>query len=336
MSKPRVVIVGIADWASSGYNACCAINSVGEFECRHVATYDHLYECPRDILVKIYPRHEQNCYHEKILNDATHSKGYAEAAEVIQAADIIHLWNSFPGEPCMSDNGFPINWQKVKVVTMTGTMYRRFHKEVNTILKYWTGIRLIVQNPLFFFPDEIDSIFIPHAIDVDFFKPVEKRDKTIGTYQTEAKTKEDTSDWDIAKVEKILKKFPDWNVDLNYRMPWKERMEKLSRCSVFVQDISPHIDVWGRSTLEACALGVPTLQNYSPLVSVRAGDKLGDIPIVRVDDDSFESELQKLTEDEQYRKDIGDKSRKWVEKHFAYPVIGEMYSQVYREAMNEI
>lgn len=336
MSKPKVVIIGIADWASSGYNACRAINSAGEFDCRHISTYEHMYEYPRDILVKVYPRLQQDSYHEKILSDAAHSQGYAEATEVIEAADIIHIWNSFPGEQCMSDNGLPINWQKVKVVTMTGTMYRKHHNEINTILKHWMGLRLTVQDPLFFFPDEIDSTFIPHAVDVDFFKPTDKRDKTIGTYQTAYKANERTSDWDISRLQDTLKKFPDWGIDLNYKMPWGERLEKLAKCSIFVQDISPHIGVWGRSTLEACALKVPTLQNYSPMVSIRAGDKLGDIPVIRVDEETFESELQKLMEDEQYRKDVGEKSRKWIKQHFAYPVIGKMYSEIYGKVMNEI
>lgn len=336
MSKPKVVIVGIADWASSGYNACCAINSIGEFDCRHISTYDHVYEYPRDILVKIYPRHKETSFHEKILNDSAHSRGYAEATQVLGEADIIHLWNSFPGEQCMSDNGLPINWQKVKVTTMTGTMYRKHHREVNTILQHWLGMKLTVQDALFYFPDEIDATFIPHAIDIGAFKPSEERDKTIGTYQTAYKANERTSDRDISRVEETLRKFPDWKIDLNYRMPWKERLEKLARCTVFVQDISPHIGIWGRSTLEACALEVPALQNYSPAVSVRGGDKLGEIPVIRVDENTFEEELRKLLEDEGYRREVGRKSRAWVKEHFDYPVIGKMYSDVYSEVMSEI
>jgi len=334
--KPKVVIIGIADWASSGYNACCAIKSVGEFECRHISAYDHMYECPHDVLVKIYPRQERDSFHEKVLNDSAHNKDYAEAAQLIESADMIHLWNSFPGEQCMSDIGFPINWQKVKLVTMTGSMYRDHHKEINTILKHWMGIRLTVQDALFFFPDEIDSTFIPHAVDVDSFKPSEERERTIGTYHAAYKANEQTSDWDISKIQDTLQKFPDWKIDLNYKMPWKERIEKLSKCSVFIQDIIPYIGIWGRSTLEACALEVPTLENYFSSIPVHARDKLGDIPIIHVDEDTFESELRKLTDNEEYRKEVGKKSRNWVKEHFSYPVIGKMYSDVYREVLSEI
>lgn len=336
MAKPKVVIVSVADWAGSGHNAHRAINGAGEFDCRHISGYDHMYEYPRDVLVKIYPRSEKDSYHEKIINDSVHSKDYAEAARIIETADLIHLWNSFPGEQSLLNFGFPINWQRVKVVTMTGSMYRNHHKEINTVLRHWMGIRLTVQDALFFFPDEIDSTYIPHAVDISFFEPSEERDKTIGTYKAAYKANKHTSDWDISRIRETLQNFPGWKMDLNYSMPWKERMEKLSRCSVFIQDIKPYIGVWGRSTLEACALKVPTIQSYSPTVSVRGGDKLGDIPLVRVDEETFESELRKLLEDEEYRKDVGERSRKWVEEHFAYPVIGKMYSDVYREVMNEI
>ena len=133
-----------------------------------------------------------------------------------------------------------------------------------------------------------------------------------------------------------MQKFPDWKIDLNYKMSWKERIEGLSRCSVFVQDIISYINIWGRATLEACALEVPALQNYSPSVSVHGGDKLGDIPVIQVNEDNFESELRKLLEDEGYRKDVGKRSRKWVREYFAYSVIGKMYSNLYHEFISEI
>jgi hypothetical protein len=334
--KPKVVIVGIADWAGSGYQACCATNSVGEFDCRHITTYDHLYEYPRDVLVKIYPRMKEDSYHEKILCDSAHSTGYADAVEILRGADIIHLWNSFPGEQCMSDNGLPIDWQKVRVVTMTGTMYRKHHAAVNTIISHWPKIRLTVQDALFHFPNEVDATYIPHAVNLDLFTPSEERDKTIGTYQTAYKANERTSDWDISKLQDILRSHPDWKIDLNYKMPWKERLEKLARCMLFVQDISPHIGVWGRSTLEACALEVPTLQNYSMEVPVLGGDKLGNIPLVRVDENTIAGEIKKLIEDEGYCRELGRKSRQWVKDHFAYSIIGKMYSDVYREVLSEI
>lgn len=328
MSKPKVVILGIADWAGSAFSACRAINSVGKFECRHVSAYDHPYEYPKDILVNLFPKMGR-APGEEIVRNAISIESYGEAAKLLIEADIIHLWNSFPGEAALMNIGFPIDWRKLKVVTMTGSMYRDHHTAINKMLSEWNKLKLTVQDGMFNFYHEMDYTFIPHAVDVDFFKPEEKRNKTIGTYKTTYKSNTRCNDADVARICEVMQKYPDWNVDLNYSMPWKERIERLSRCAVFVQDISPYIGVWGRSSLEACALEIPTLQNYSTQLASDHGEKLGEIPIVKIEDETFEAELKKLMDDEEYRKEIGRGSREWVKKHFSFPVIGEMYSEVY-------
>jgi len=328
MNKPKVVIVSLADWAGSGHNVCRAINSVGEFECRHITTYDHAYEFPRDILVRLSV-YDKTTQPEDLVKDAVNSPSYGEVSQLISEADIIHLWNTFPGEKSLMSVGFPIDWRKVKVVTMTGSMYRDHHTAINKILKEWNNLKVTVQDALFNFNHEIPSVFIPHAIDVDFFKPVEERDKSIGSYRTTYKSNVRFADKDIAKLSVILRKYPDWKIELNYSMSWKERIEKLSHCSIFIQDISPYIGIWGRSTLEACVLEVPSMENYSQQVLLNHENILGKPPIIKIDEDTFETKLVELMESETYRKDVGKKSREWVREHFSYPVIGKMYSDVY-------
>jgi len=335
MNKPKVVILGITDWAGSGYNACRAINTVGEFDCRHITLYDHMYEYPIDILVRYFPKPKNEVLENRVLKVSGDNR-YGEVVEVLQEADIIHLWNTLPSDLDLMSLGLPIDYRKVRVVTMTGSFYRNQHTQVNALLKKWDNVKLTVQDILFDFSHEINSVFIPHAVDIDFFHPVEKRGKVIGTYKTAYKADIRTSDRDIVKLRDVLRKFSDWRVDLDYSMPWAERMEKLRYCAIFIQDISPYIGVWGRSTLEACAYGIPTLQNYSQQVSLNADGSLGQIPMIQVDADTLETELRKLTEDEPYRKEVGRKSREWVKEHYSYSVVGKMYSGIYQQVMDEI
>lgn len=331
MAKPKVVIIGIADWAGSAYNVCQAINSIGDFDCRTITTYKHPFEYPTDIIVPIFPVRDK-CIIYDAVHRAVNSKQYEEACNVLEQADIIHLWNTLM-EPDFMGNGLPVRFSKVKVVTWTGSAYRRDHKIINEVSRQFDQWKTVVQDPMLRFPDEIDSTFIPHAIDVESFLPQDEREKKIGTYRPSYTSDVRHAPKDIARLYEFIKEYPDWRIDLDYSMPHKERMERLAKCSVFVQDLSPDIGYWGRSTLEACALGIPVMQNYNGdvLKYTNSEGKLGNPQIVGVDSKSFESVLVKLIQDEDYRKGVGRCSRNWVESHFSYPVVGKMYSDIYNE-----
>lgn len=329
MSKPLVVIVGVADWAGSGYQACCSVNHVGEFGCRHISMFSHPFEFPTDVFMSIYP----NSTHEHIVEPvrAVNSEEYGNISDLLGKADIIHLWNTYPGERGLMAVGLPIDFRKVKVVTMTGSLYRKNHREINQQLSELRDCKLTVQNPMLKFPDEIESVFIPHAVDVNLLKPVEKREKIIGTYRPQVANSIKPIEEEINLLQGIVKNYPGWHVDLDYSMSWEKRIQKLSKCAIFVQDIKSYIDYWGRSALEACALGIPTITNFSINAIPKSENKIQRIPILNTQWDSIDMLLEKLIEDEDYRKNRSQESRRWVENYFSYPVIGKMYSDLYDE-----
>lgn len=337
MSKKRVVILSVVDWAGSQYQAHAAINSVGEYDCRHITMYTHPFEFPTDVVVPLYPNKKTEVKREVVRT--VQSDSYGEAVELIAGADLIHLWNTYPGDAQLMAAGLPIPFEKVRVVTMTGTLYRENHRAINTQSLIPFGRRsckVTVQNPMLKFEDEIPSTFIPHAVDMNLFKPSEDRDKTVGTYKSYFANPGKNYQTEVDLFRKVVDKFPGWKLDLDYSLPWKERIEKLARCGIFVQDVGPFIGYWGRSTLEACALGVPCLQNYDVgHVNVLSEGKLGDIPLVRVDWDTVESGLNLLIKnmDNEHRGLLGKKVRAWVEKHYSYPVVGKMYSDLYAELL---
>jgi len=334
MSKLKVVIISTADWAGSQYHACQAINSVGEFECRHITMFKHPFEFPTDIFVGIYPNSGGERLSESVR--ASMDSQYSVATQVLGEADLIHLWNTYPGEEKLMIAGLPIDFGKVKVVTMSGSLYRdnfgkdhQHHRLINQQIAGLGNCRLTVQNPMLKFPDEIDSTFIPHAVDTDLLKPKEKREKIVATYKPINVESSKSSDEELNLLRDMVKKYPDWRVDLDWSMAWKERMARLAECSIFVQDIKSYIGYWGRSALEACALGIPTIQNYNGDVLKHSEGKLGNPQVVRVDQETVEDALVKLIQGEDYRKDVGRCSRNWVKSHFSYPVVGKMYSDVY-------
>jgi len=333
MSKPKVVIIGVADWAGSAFQACQAINSVGEFECRAISTYTHPYEYPIDILLPLFPQlGGKQLQGEELLMKSIVLPDYPRASQLLKEADIIHLWNTIPVEVAFICNGLPVDYSKLKVTTWTGSVYRKAHKFINDISRQVGLWKTTVQNPCLKFPDEVDSIFIPHAVDTESLKPTKEWENWVGTYRASHGNVPNVSD-EIGQITKIVKEFPDWSVQLDYTMSFPERLEKLAKCSVFIQDLNPHVGYWGRSSLEACAFGVPVLQHWTEKAIQHSEGKLGNVPIVQADPESIERKLTAFIEDENYRKEMGRKCRDWVVAHFSYPVIGKMYSDVYRAVL---
>lgn len=338
MNKPKVVIISTADWAGSQYHACQAINSAGEFECRHITMFRHPFEFPTDIFVSIYP----NSTGERLTESVRASKNsqYSAACQALEESDVIHLWNTYPGEEKLMAIGLPIDFRKVKVITMTGSLYRdnfgenpQYHRLINQQIRELDGCRLTIQNPMLRFLDEIDSTFIPHAVDTDLLKPKEKREKIVATYKPVNVESSKSSDEELNLLRDMVKKYPDWRIGLDWSMTWKERIARLSECSLFVQDIKSHIGYWGRSALEACALGVSTICNFNK----EKVDGLGSIPILNSDLEHIAGDLDSLLPDDMETRRIylGEVSRKWIEDYFSYPVVGKMYSEVYRQVMND-
>jgi len=279
----------------------------------------------------LYPR--ATTEHRASVIVGLESGQYETISDLLTKADIIHLWNTSHGEDALMQAGLPVSFDKVKVITMTGSAYRDYHSMINLQLAILKDCRLVVQDPMLKFEDEIESIFIPHAINVEDFKPQEDREKIVGVYRPTHKTGFRHGDEDISRVRELIGSFDEWKVGLDYNMPHQERMEKLSRCSLFIQDLSPYIGYWGRSTLEACALAVPCVQNYDNRIIGKSEGKLGEIPLVRVELNTAETEIEKLIKDENYRVEVGRKSRQWIEDCYSYSAVGKMYSDIYSEAL---
>jgi hypothetical protein len=334
--KPKVAIIGVADWAGSAYQTCSAINSVGEFECRSISCWDHPFEYPHDLVLPLFPRLDKNKQQGgSVFFDSVTSKEYPDVAKVLEKADLVHMWNTMPLGDGFLFSGLPINYRKAKVATWTGTVYRDNHTDINRFSRELGIWKTVIQDPLFKMPEEMDATFIPHAVDVEFFTPLpfDEREKWVGTYRPNYQNPVRPSQKDIPRLYGIVTEHDGWKVELDYSMPYKERLAKLRKCSLFALDISPYFGSWSRSILEACAFGIPVLQNFSTECVEKAKDEIGEVPFIRIDWDSAEEKIGEFIENDRLREGAGEWMRAWVNEHFSYSVVGKKYSDLYRSVL---
>ena len=334
MNKTKVVIIGQADFAGSGYQAANAVNSLGgEFFVRHISMQKHPFGFPHDIIIPCHQPSHPGTFAKDCDN-------FGLVKQLIKDADIIHVWNNIPDDPRhreFEESGIDIPLNKPIIITMTGSLYRMDHIRLNVLMKSrkWP---LTVQDPMLKFPNEIDSTFIPHAVNTKYLNYSFSIDsKLIGTY--EYPLTKGTRGLDVQRFTALVeKKLPEWSVFLvgkTGKMKWKERMKALSKCSLFFQDIDPD-GYWGRSALESCSMGISTFGCYADKTVNMSEGKLGDIPIINVTWDNLEKELFHLVENDELRKTMSEKTREWIEKYFSYEIIGKMYTKMYEEALNGI
>jgi hypothetical protein len=326
MSKKLVVLLGRADWAGSCYSVCEAINAIGRVECRHISLYSHIYGYPSDIVIPI-------CYVQNPKRAEDYLKEYTKVEELFERADLIHIWNdilpAFKGLLTIPE-------KKVKSYTFTGTLYRENHTAINAYLKKLDA-KVVVQNPTYRYLDELESEYIPHAVNTDLLKPIpfdEREPKTMACYRPAHKST--SAQNDIAFLESILKvNYPGWKFALDKMMSWEERMKLMAQCMFFFEYMDPNMGYWGRSALEACAMGVPAFSYVSSRAIRLSEGRFGDPAIIHVDRsvlrDVIKTTLSKGLDEYE---DLSRKAREWVIKYYGYPTIGKLYTKFFEKILD--
>ncbi len=323
MAKKLVVFVGRADWAGSCNSVVQAINQVGRIECRHVCLNKHIYGYPTDVVIPI-------CYVENPKQAEDYPNELKQAYELFEQADLIHLWN----DPLPNFNDLiSIPAEKLRSYTFTGSLYREYHKQINEHARQ-SGIKMVVQDPTFRFPDEIEAEFIPHAVDTDLLKPIpieQRVARTIGCYTPLHRST--TARQDIALLKSVLREeFPDWRTTMGEVTLWQARMEALSKCMFFLQNMDEVVGIFGRSALEAAALGVPTFSFISRKALEMSGGRIGDPAIIHTSRETVREVLRE-TLNQDYTP-LSNKIREWVVKYYSFSVIGEYYTEFFEKLLD--
>lgn len=322
---PRVLLLGTADWAGSCNAVCRAVNRVGRVECRQVSFYEHPYGYPADIVIPVKNEPDRR-------KASDYPAEYDETMALLERADLIHLWNDMP--QAFRDL-VPLPLHKVRSCTFTGTLYRRNHTRLNRTLKD-RKMKVVVQNPTYRYPEEYDATFIPHAVDTDRLEPLapeEREERAMGCYRpVHANT---SAREDIDLLESALREdHPGWRITLDQVLPWEERMTRMARCTHFFEYMDPQMGYWGRSALEACALGIPTFSYVSPKALRMADGRFGQPAILPVDRHSLRDVLARyLNLPTDAYAALSRRSRAWVETFYGFEPVGRLYTDFFRRVL---
>jgi len=296
----RVAIVTESDFAGSGYFASQAVKqeqkSPAAF-CRHIAYGAHPWGLPGDIITKD-PR---------------------EVEQMFVRADLVHLWNVLPGDRVIDRLKVPKD--KIKSITLTGSLYRKEHDRCNRLIEKY-GLKLVIQNPCF--SDHTnDYTFIQHSLPIGFKRHQLKRQQLIGLYDKHngrgLPSETTTGHKDAMFLKQQIKSMDGWDIALEGPpIMWEDRIKELSRCSLFFEYFDKAMGYWGRSTLEACALGVIPLTWWRP-------EMLHDIeppPFPKVTEDNLMDMIHHAIE---YWQTLSGECRRWVNENYSPAVVGQKY-----------
>jgi len=325
--KKLVVLAGSTDWAGSCNAVCRAVNRAGRIACRHVTLYRHEFGFPADIVIPVLSG-------EGGKTAADYPREHEEAMALFDEADLVHLWNDTL--PVLGKR-IAVPADRVRSCTFTGTLYRTRHAGINRQLKS-RNIRLVVQNPAYRFPEEYDAEFIPHAVDTDRLQPLPPDGREAGTIGCYRPVHANTSAReDIERLASALRaEHPGWRITLNTIMPWEERMRGMARCRYFFEYMDPAMGYWGRSALEACALGVPAFSFVSPEALRLSDGRIGEPAVVHVERGALREVLERyLNLPEASYRALAERSRQWVETFYGFDAVGGLYTDFFLRVLGQ-
>lgn len=268
----KVTFVCQADWAGSCFQVVKALQLRGVDARQVIIGVDSSFQYEHDILIA--------CNVDQKLNIKI-AKGHIKRKKVlrlIEDADVLHVWNDLPDDNNFIKAGYSLPFLNKPVVnTYTGSLYRKKHaavnKRINECEKKNSNWVTTVQNPNLLFGWEVDSIFIPHAIDAEnregvysiktFYSKKEKgKKRVIGMYvgnrvQSSFAQMKELIDKHFSKEYEII--------DL-LKKPWRKHLEDVYNCDILFQDVDKDIGYYGRSALEAFVMNIPCIVYVSDRV----------------------------------------------------------------------
>ena len=166
----------------------------------------------------------------------------------------------------------------------------------------------------------IKYLFLP--IDTDEVKPVPNTNEKLKIVHATRSRYNKGSDFIIETVQELEKKYPVELVLIEH-MPHDRCMKIKAECDICIDQIADK-GGWGygMSSVESLAQGLATCT----YLNLRYEEFIPDHPFVNVNYDNLAVKLIGLIEDDDYRKEMADRGRKWVVKtHSVNSVIGTLY-----------
>ena len=304
-----------------------------------------------------------NIYGARVFEeDLIWEKDREEALRLIANADIIcfHHWMR------LDDNGFQINF--LNVVKKNCKFVRQFHSNLDTITGGDKNLKEIILNenipilsalPRKTFPQNSYSAFpriviphypersilnakiVPNIIPINDYnyKPIKTdNDKPTIFYSYTFNNEGFSSRWDTKgypEVSLLLEQFKDLaNIKKITNAPFFECLKLKRESDIVIDDIitgSYHL-----TSLEALSQGKPTLAYLDNRTQYILRELTGasELPFVNVKMEEAKYVLEELCRDKKLREEIGDYSRKWMEKYYNDKDLAKIYKKVYEDILN--
>lgn len=324
MPGKNVLLISREDFAASGYKMVEAIN-LNTF---HNVQYIRLIPSPMDTLGRL-----PSIFHFLDGEFKIHRNNLNDLNVLINRADILHFKGDYPPVPSY----FPIidiPADIPKIVTVGGMFFRRgdsvIAKPVREIKEYLnnTAYRSALTADLNY--PEYQGHFTQHPIDISryHYSWHESPNITIAHAPTSRAKKGTALFLDAIR---ILKKDNDIkiNVDLIENVSHQECISRIAKASLFFDQCL--FESYGNATVEALALGIPTITRISnEAIRQSEGKFNSSLPIIRCDNnvESIVAALRLALDSD--LKDISIKSRQWCENFHSYEVVGKMWNNIYQ------
>jgi hypothetical protein len=327
----RILYFAPCDYSGSLYKWAEAVNRHTPHAVRLVALYRHIYGYPLDLL-----------YMRGDVMVADVPQMFNSLCELADEADIVHIKD----EQGFRDgrNRLPLwtfkQFRKPIVYTFYGGKARHKQTEPEYQRYVLSNDVIIAMTPDLCF-DWSDSVFIPHAIDVDGH-PYRWRDGGLILHTPSNPARKGT-DLFRAAAERIRNEFGA-RAEIISNASHQFVMREKPRATLFFDQAgreseaqgSRHIGWYGNSALEAAVFGVPTMAYMAPEAieqARRAGfDDVDACPFLNAT--PSEEGLYRIMRDffakeEDARRDLSVRTRKWIEDRHSYQTTARQLDRVY-------
>jgi len=153
----------------------------------------------------------------------------------------------------------------------------------------------------------IQHVFFP--FNVDRFKVIPQNNKKLRIGHAPTNRKAKGSDIIIPVIKRLARENSNVEAVIIQNLPYSLAIETKQTCDIFVDQIG---DLgYGINSLESLAMGIPTCSCLAPGFA----EMYPDHPFVVVDAENLKSALQRLIDNADLRRDLGEKGRKWVSIH---------------------
>jgi len=303
-----ILFLAINDWANVGYVFAESLKRVGVDACA-VKVNDHDFDYPESA--------------------TTIPEGDVQGA--VDQADTVVLMHS---DPALLTSEINYSGKKLAVFH-GGSQYRQEPEFLNRLFNSVVDLSIVQTGDLLDLGAKNEHWVMP-CVDVDKYEPdFTHKDKLIAGHFPRGPGIKGTY-----YIEKIMRLFPQISyLQSAYTVPWKENLERVKRCDIYIDAMQPVIDgrtygEWGVQALEAAALGKVILSHH--LTKERYEKAFSGCPIMEINNTGdLTSHLSTITTfhdvDRQFIRKKKKETRKWVEENHSYEVTGERLKKIFEE-----